>query len=140
MNEVLTREKIIEAAEVVLRRFGSAKTNVVDVARALGVSHASVYRHFGSKAELRDAVIETWLKRISEPLAKFVDGKGPALPRLRGWFDALRAAKRAKVSADPEMFAMSRALFAEARDFISAHEANLVGQIAAILRDGIASG
>ena len=83
MNEVLTREKILEAAEVVLRRFGSAKTNVVDVARALGVSHGSVYRHFASKAELRDAVIETWLKRTSEPLAKFVAGRGPALPRLR---------------------------------------------------------
>ena len=45
-----------------LRRFGPAKTTVVDVARALDVSHGSVYRHFPSKAALRDAVTERWLR------------------------------------------------------------------------------
>ena len=34
------------AAEEVLRRYGPPKATVVDVARALGVSHGSVYRHF----------------------------------------------------------------------------------------------
>ena len=33
-----------------------AKATVVDVARALGVSHGSVYRHFPTKAALREAV------------------------------------------------------------------------------------
>jgi hypothetical protein len=47
-TETLTQERILEAAEEVLRRFGPAKANVVDVARALGVSHGSVYRHFPS--------------------------------------------------------------------------------------------
>ena len=32
----LTPERILEAAEEVLRRFGPAKTTVVDVAKALG--------------------------------------------------------------------------------------------------------
>jgi AcrR family transcriptional regulator len=50
---VLTREDILSAAEEVLRRYGPAKTNVVDVARALNVSHGTVYRHFPSKAALR---------------------------------------------------------------------------------------
>ena len=40
--EALTADRILEAAEEVLRRHGPAKTNVVDVARALGVSHGSV--------------------------------------------------------------------------------------------------
>ena len=42
----LTAERILEAAERVLRRHGPDKANVVDVARELGVSHGSVYRHF----------------------------------------------------------------------------------------------
>jgi AcrR family transcriptional regulator len=54
----LTAEQILEASEDVLRRFGPAKATVVDVARELGVSHGSVYRHFPSKAALRDAVAE----------------------------------------------------------------------------------
>jgi len=65
---VLTPERILETAEDVLRRFGPAKATVVDVARALDVSHGSVYRHFASKAALRDAVAERWLARISDPL------------------------------------------------------------------------
>ena len=58
MNEavVLTPERILEVTEDVLRRYGLAKATVVDVARALDVSHGSVYRHFPSKASLRDAV------------------------------------------------------------------------------------
>ena len=52
MNEavVLTPERILEATEDVLRRYGLTKATVVDVARALDVSHGSVYRHFPSKA------------------------------------------------------------------------------------------
>jgi AcrR family transcriptional regulator len=54
----LTPETILDAAEEVLRRYGPAKASVVDVPRALDVSHGSVYRHFASKAALRDAVTE----------------------------------------------------------------------------------
>jgi len=87
----LTAERIIEAAEDAIRRFGPDKANVVDVARALGVSHGSVYRHFPSKAALRDAVAERWLKRVSQPLEKIVASAGPAPVRLRKWFEASHA-------------------------------------------------
>ena len=65
MNEavVLTPERILEVTEDVLRRFGLAKATVVDVARALDVSHGSVYRHFPSKASLRQAAAKRWLDR-----------------------------------------------------------------------------
>ena len=65
----LTAERILQASEDVLRRYGPAKATVVDVARELDVSHGSVYRHFPSKAALRDAVAERWLASISEPLS-----------------------------------------------------------------------
>jgi AcrR family transcriptional regulator len=140
MNEVLTRERILETAEQVLRRFGPSKTTVVDVARALGVSHGSVYRHFASKAELRDAVTEQWLKRTSDPLKAVVTSKGPPEEKLRRWFDALLASKRSKVQTDPEMFSVARLIFAEAREVVAAHVATLQGQIEAIVAEGMASG
>lgn len=68
----LTRERILEAAEDTLRRFGPGKTTVVDVARALGVSHGTVYRHFASKSELRDSVLEQWLERRIAQLGPIV--------------------------------------------------------------------
>ena len=100
-TETLTPERVLEAAEEVLRRYGPAKANVVDVARALGVGHGSVYRHFPSKAALRDAVTERWLASISEPLEAVANGKGPAPARLQRWLDLLVSAKRSKALADP---------------------------------------
>ncbi|WP_285680262.1 acyltransferase domain-containing protein, partial [Kitasatospora phosalacinea] len=52
--ELAARIASLRTAEDVLRRYGPAKATVVDVARALGVSHGSVYRHFGTKAALRE--------------------------------------------------------------------------------------
>jgi AcrR family transcriptional regulator len=141
MNEpALTRENILEAAEDVLRRFGPAKANVVDVARTLGVSHGSVYRHFPSKAALRDAVTERWLASISTPLAAVAEDEGPAPKRLRRWLDLLISSKRSRALNEPELFATYMALVAEARDVVKAHVDTLVGQLAQIIAGGIARG
>src|SRR5687767_4386200 len=105
MAEVLTSEQILEAAQEVLRRFGPAKATVVDVARALGVSHGGVYRHFPSKAALREAVLRQWLERFYAPVAQAAKAGGPAPARLRNWLTTLCEAKRHKALDDPELFA-----------------------------------
>jgi AcrR family transcriptional regulator len=142
MNEavVLTPERILEVTEDVLRRFGLAKATVVDVARALDVSHGSVYRHFPSKASLRDAVAKRWLDRVSAPLDKIAREQGPAPARLERWLRALFAAKYKKVCDDPEMFATYLALAQEARDVVKAHKERLADQIEHILSDGLQQG
>jgi len=138
MNEAaLTPDRILEAAEDVLRRFGPSKANVVDVARALGVSHGSVYRHFPSKAALRDAVTERWLERVSRPLESIVAEDAPAPQRLYRWCKALMKVKRAKALDDPELFATYMTLAADAREVVISHVEKLISQIAAIIADGI---
>lgn len=136
----LTPERVLEAAEDVLRRYGPAKATVVDVARALGVSHGSVYRHFASKAELRDAVAGRWLHRVSAPLAEVAAANAPAPERLRRWLDLLMATKRSKVLDDPEMFATYHQLAAGARDVVAAHVDELAGQLGRIVADGVERG
>jgi AcrR family transcriptional regulator len=142
MNElvVLTPERILEVTEDVLRRYGLAKATVVDVARALDVSHGSVYRHFPSKASLRQAVAKRWLERISAPLAEITEGSGPAPERLERWLRALCTAKQKKVLDDPEMFATYLTLAREACVAVKAHREGLVDQIATILADGVKQG
>jgi AcrR family transcriptional regulator len=139
-TEALTPERILEAAEEVLRRYGPAKANVVDVARALGVSHGSVYRHFGSKAALRDAVTERWLADISKPLEAVANEEGPAPERLGRWLDGLVKAKRSKALADPELFATYVGLTADAREVVKSHVDTLVDQLARIVTDGVVQG
>src|SRR3979490_1106874 len=99
----LTRDRILATAEDVIRRFGPAKATVADVARALGVSHAAVYRHVATKAELRDLVVARWVDATMPPLRAIAEGAGPAPRRLRQFLDALIAVKRRRASDDPEL-------------------------------------
>jgi AcrR family transcriptional regulator len=142
MNEavVLTPERILEVTEDVLRRFGLAKATVVDVARALDVSHGSVYRHFPSKASLREAVAKRWLDRVNAPLQKISESSGPGPARLESWLRTMIAIKHRKVSEDPEMFETYLTLAREACEVVKAHKDGLVDQIAHILSDGVKQG
>lgn len=142
MNEVvvLTPERILEVTEDVLRRYGLAKATVVDVARALDVSHGSVYRHFPSKASLREAVAKRWLDRLSTPLLKIAEGEGPAPERLDRWLRAMFALKHERLGDDPEMFATYLTLAREACKAVNCHKDCLVDQIALILADGVKQG
>jgi AcrR family transcriptional regulator len=139
-NVVLTPERILEVTEDVLRRFGLAKATVVDVARALDVSHGSVYRHFPSKASLREAVAKRWLDRVNAPLLKIAESSGPAPARLERWLRAMIAIKHKKVAEDPEMFETYLILAQEACKVVKAHKDGLVDQIAGILADGVKQG
>ena len=112
---VLTPERILEAAEDVLRRYGPAKTTVVDVARALGVSHGAVYRHFPSKAALRDAVTERWLARLGDPARGRRREEGPSPKRHPSLARAADRGEAQKALEDPELFATYVALAADSR-------------------------
>lgn len=139
-DAALTREQILQAAEDVLRRYGPAKATVLDVARALGVSHGSVYRHFPSKAALREAVAQRWLERAHRPLSAVAAVDAPAPWRLRQWLHTLFATKRSKALDDPELFATYQVLTGESSAVTDAHVAGMVGQLAGIIADGVAAG
>ncbi|MFJ3664969.1 TetR family transcriptional regulator [Streptomyces sp. NPDC090106] len=140
-SEILTAERILEATEEVLRRHGPAKATVVDVARALGVSHGSVYRHFRTKAALREAVTKRWLDRTSEALTGIAsdEGRDPGT-RLRDWLAALFTAKRRKAGHDPELFATYQVLATENGEAVNAHLVDLIDQLTRIVQAGNATG
>jgi len=136
----LTRDRIVATAEEVLRRFGPEKATVVDVARALGVSHAAVYRYVKTKAELRELVVQCWVDEMMPPLRALVARKGPAPKRLRQLFDTLISIKRRRAAADPELFTAYRSFSAEAQCVAATHVEELVELGAAIIRSGIEEG
>lgn len=136
----LTLDRILDTAEDVIRRFGPTKATVVDVAKALGVSHTAVYRHVATKAELRDLVVARWAESSMATLEVVVARPGPAAQRLRDLFDALIAVKRHRATDDPELFAAFRALVADAQAVAAAHVAKLIELAAMIIRAGVADG
>ena len=140
-GEPLDAETIVTATEEVLRRHGPDKTTVLDVARQLGVSHGSVYRHFASKAALREAVIRRWLDQVLADLVAAAHNSAlPPAERLRALLTTMFATKRAKAREDPELFATFRVLATEHSSVSSAHLAFLLDQIRTIVADGIDRG
>jgi AcrR family transcriptional regulator len=140
MAEPLTAATILDTAEDVLRRFGPAKASVVDVARALDVSHGSVYRHFASKAALRDAVTQRWLARVSEPLEAIVMRKGKASRKLHDWLVLLATTKQGMATGDPELFETFHELTLQSREVVAAHVDHLSDQLGRIVAQGMEDG
>lgn len=140
-EETALPERILDAAEAVLRRHGTEKANVVDIARSLGMSHGNIYRHYPSKKAILDAVAARWLHAVTVPLAAIAaDRTKPATERLACWFDTLREAKRRKVLDDPELFRVYHGIAETMREVVAGHVAELHGQVETILADGVATG
>ena len=53
-----TKEKILEAALALFARSGYMGTSMSDIARQLGITKAALYRHYTSKQEILDSIVE----------------------------------------------------------------------------------
>lgn len=137
--ETLTPERILNATVDVLRRYGPNKATVVDVARELGVSHGSVYRHFASKSALLDAVAERWLAEISAPLDEVLQRQDRSVAKLRSWLECLMHTKQQRASQDPQLFATYSGLVQGLRQVTDQHVAHMIAQIERLVHEGVAN-
>ncbi|MNC36450.1 division inhibitor protein [compost metagenome] len=137
-SSFLSKTEILDAAEQTLRRFGPDKTSVTDVAKLLGVSHGTLYRHFPSKAALREAVTERWLdEKIIVPLTEIADAVDTdSMEQLKTYIAKLVGLKQHYANQDHEMFKMYAAVTAEAAGLIDAHIQRIIGQLSGIIRKG----
>lgn len=131
------RGQILDAARTQVRRFGQAKTNVVDIARALGTSHTTIYRHFRSKAEIFDAVVADAMRDEEEMARRFVETDGPAAERLEGMVLALHARKRERFADDPEVYQLYRRVVDERPEIIATYARAMTALVAEIIADGV---
>lgn len=136
-DETLTSEKILDVARDQVRRFGEAKTNVVDIARALGTSHTTIYRHFRSKAEVFDAIVGAAMQDEEELARTFVDSEGSASERLEGFVLELHRRKLERFTKDPEVYQLYRRVVDERPGLIHDYAARMTGLVAMILADGV---
>ena len=75
------RERLLDAAEACLQQFGPQKTSMEDVARAAGMSRATVYRYF----ENRDALLLGVASRQAASLAADAMGYLAQFDDIRDW-------------------------------------------------------
>jgi len=134
------RDRILDTAADQVRRFGEAKTNVVDIAKAMGLSHSALYRHFRSKADLFDALAARTMAEEAELAAHFARSENPAAERLRDLVVALHRSKRAKLSDDPEIHGLYRRIIAERPDLVGEYGRRMTALVRQVLEDGVARG
>ncbi len=136
-DDSLSAEKILDAARDQVRRFGEAKTNVVDIARALGTSHTTIYRHFRSKAEVFDAIVGAAMQDEEELARSCVQVVGSASERLENLVLTLHRRKRERFANDPEVYQLYRRIVDDRPDLVRNYAEAITKLIAVILTDGV---
>jgi len=106
------REEILASARSLFLREGYADAGMEVVARAAGVSTATLYAYFPSKADLFKAIIMDTVGGIAAPVREAVRVKGDARARLTAL-----ACAYAAFFARPDTRAMFRIVTAERRRF-----------------------
>lgn len=100
-----TRSEILDTAEELFRARGYATVAIADVAAALDMSPANVFKHFHSKTALVDAITTRHLSSAVERL-EAMDMPGPAPERLRNMVRQLMEAHLRDLSQNPYIFEM----------------------------------
>lgn len=147
MSEFAVREKekdqrcrIIETAESLFRQLGFQKTTVSDIARELRMSPANVYRFFGTKAEINEAVARQLIGEVEAAAEKIASGPGTAAERLRQVIKTNEAMNSERYIADRKLHDMVDAALTEHWPIIDAHVKHMGAIIGRIIAEGVAAG
>ena len=76
------RNQILEAAGGQFMAYGFAGASMQGIAKAAGISRASLYTYFGNKMEVFHAVIKLLERFISQQAQRAVDELNPSLPAM----------------------------------------------------------
>jgi AcrR family transcriptional regulator len=134
------RCKITATAERLFREVGYQKTTVADIARALGMSPANVYRFFGAKSEINQAVARQMMSEVEEAARKIAEGAGSAAERLRALVTANEAMNQARYVTDRKIHDMVEAALNENWPIISEHIDNIDAALESVIAAGMKSG
>jgi AcrR family transcriptional regulator len=88
-EEISSREKILDAAEVLFAQRGFSGVGMREVAEAVGLSKSSLFHHFRSKVELYAAVAGRILSMFEQRTVQALGGPGDAFVRFDRWLDAM---------------------------------------------------
>lgn len=139
-REIEQRTRIVATAERLFREIGFQKTTVADIARELRMSPANVYRFFGSKAEIHEAVARHLMGEVEAAAEKIAHAADPASARLRALILGAESMNAARYLADRKMHEMVEAALDERWPAIDEHIDRMDLLIESVVASGIESG
>lgn len=134
------RGRIVETAERLFREIGLHKTTVADIARALRMSPANVYRFFASKAEIQEAVASHVLGELENAARAVAAGGGSAESRLRALVKGAQAMHADRLTRDSKLHEMVEVALNERWPIIREHIGRMRDVYAAVIADGVSRG
>ncbi|MFC0284007.1 TetR/AcrR family transcriptional regulator [Camelimonas abortus] len=134
------RARVLETAERLFREYGYQKTTVADIARALGMSPANVYRFYESKRAIFEAVAFKLLQVVETALAAVAEEAAPAADRLRRFLLRQNELSTQYFVGDSRIRDMVEVAVNERWDAIAGHAETVRRMLARIIRDGVAEG
>lgn len=145
MSEMATKEKdqrqqIIQTAERLFREIGFQKTTVADIARELRMSPANVYRFFGAKSEINEAVGRQLMEEVEVALERIAAGPGTASERLRALIKTNEAMNAERFIGDRKLHDMVEVALNEQWSIVDQHIERVVACSARVITEGMASG
>ncbi len=135
-----TVARILDAAEEQFRRMGYAKTAVADIARALGMSPANIYRFFPSKTAINEAICEKHFAEVHGILRTIMAEERPAAERIERFILELHRYNKARCVSERRLHDMVQAGIDENWAAVERHIATLHGMLAELVADGVARG
>jgi AcrR family transcriptional regulator len=128
-----TRDAILDAAGVLLGRFGYHKTTMDDLATQAGIARRTLYLHFRCKDDIFLARIDRVVERLLAEERRVAEGAGDARERLARLL-TLRVTYRLDVVKDytkslDEIFASLRSPYLERRASWFAAEAAVLARV-----------
>jgi AcrR family transcriptional regulator len=146
MNDVMdrtetdVRERILVIAERLFREIGYQKTTVADIAKALHMSPANVYRFFDSKKSITAGVARRLMGEVEQASQVIVRKPDSAAARLRKLFETMHRMNCERFVGDSKMHEMVAVAMEENWDVCQKHIDWLIGITADVIGDGVASG
>jgi TetR/AcrR family transcriptional regulator, repressor of the ameABC operon len=134
-----THEDILSVAELLFRERGYAAVSIADIAAALGMSPANVFKHFHSKVALVDAIAERHLSRTAERFAAF-DRDMPPKEQLLAFVLRLLDSHLQDLRDNPYLFEMVLTTMQAKLEAGRCYKERITEKLAGIIDQGIAEG
>ncbi|KWV56360.1 MULTISPECIES: TetR family transcriptional regulator [Rhizobium] len=134
-----TREDILSMAELLFRQRGFVAVSIADIAAALGMSPANVFKHFRSKAALVDAIAERHLGDVADRFATFDDALPPNEQLLRFVLRLLDSHLQ-DIQQNPYIFEMVLMTVQAKLEAGNRYRERIVRKLDEIIRAGVAEG
>lgn len=134
------RLQIIAAADEHFRHYGYGKTTVADLARAIGLSSAYVYKFFESKQAIGQAVCHQILTELTGEAQQIADERTSTSDRLRRIFQTLARRGLELFFTQRKMHDIAVTACAEHWPEIALYKERLGGILAQVIGEGRENG